>query len=156
MLTRGKPFDPEGPKHSNGLLTGQGLGVCVQESRRDKEGAANWAPTQSKSPGNLESKAENCLEVQGCRKGKAQLELEPFQGRLWSKPPWWPCNGFMRGRMVGNISMDLPKTNCAQLFPWPSEGTWLGLCLRGEKQIWFAVPLTRPLVLSPLEFLWLK
>lgn len=63
VLTRGKPFDAEGPKHSSGAHRA-GLGVCVQESSRDKEGAASWAATQSKSPGNLQSKAQNCLEVQ--------------------------------------------------------------------------------------------
>lgn len=43
--------------------TRQELNVCVQETRKDKKGAANWAPTQSESPGSLESQAENCLEL---------------------------------------------------------------------------------------------
>lgn len=50
-------------KHSNGLLHRAGLSVCVQENRRDKEGAASCAPTLSESTENPESKAENCLDV---------------------------------------------------------------------------------------------
>lgn len=54
----------------------------------------------------------------GTRKDKAQLELEAFQGRLWSKSPWKPWYGYMKEMMMtGKIQHGFTKGKLCPTIP---------------------------------------